>query len=167
MFINHFIKTFHEHTLSTLRTGYGGIDLPSEIMRRTIEEMHLDEITIAFGMTETAPVSFQSAADTPFEKRATVGRVHPHAEAKVVASSGNICEVNVPGELLVRGYNVMRGYHNDMKATQEVITSDGWMKTGDLATIDEDGYATIVGRLKDTIIREGKHCAERSGGLSL
>ena len=164
MFINQLTsKTFHEYTLSTLRTGImAGSICPSEIMRRTIEEMHLDEITIAFGMTETAPVSFQSAADTPFEKRVTtVGRVHPHVEAKVVASSGNICEVNVPGELLVRGYNVMRGYQRYRRATQEVITSDGWMKTGDLATIDEDGYATIVGRLKDTIIRGGENIAPR------
>lgn len=149
--------------LSTLRTGcMAGAPCPIEIMRRVIDEMNMSEVTIAYGMTETSPVSFQSHVDDPLEHRvATVGRIHPHVEVKVVDELGKIVPVGIKGELCTRGYSVMRGYWEDAQRTQESIDSAGWMHTGDLATLDSDGYCAIVGRVKDMVIRGGENIYPR------
>ncbi len=149
--------------LSSLRTGtMAGSPCPIEVMRRVIGEMHMEEVTIAYGMTETSPVSFQSATDDPIERRvSTVGRVHPHVEAKVVNQDGKVVPRGETGELLTRGYSVMRGYWNDEEKTGEAIDGAGWMHTGDQATIDAEGYCNIVGRIKDMVIRGGENVYPR------
>ncbi len=149
--------------LSSLRTGtMAGSPCPIEVMRRVIGEMHMEEVTIAYGMTETSPVSFQSATDDPIERRvSTVGRVHPHVEVKVVDQQGKLVPCGETGELLTRGYSVMRGYWNDDEKTEEAIDKAGWMHTGDQATIDADGYCNIVGRIKDMVIRGGENVYPR------
>ena len=149
--------------LSSLRTGtMAGSPCPIEVMRRVIGQMHMEEVTIAYGMTETSPVSFQSATDDPIERRvSTVGRVHPHVEVKVVNQDGRIVPCGETGELLTRGYSVMRGYWNDEEKTEEAIDKAGWMHTGDQATIDADGYCNIVGRIKDMVIRGGENVYPR------
>jgi fatty-acyl-CoA synthase len=149
--------------LSTLRTGImAGSPCPIEVMKRVVGEMHMSEVTIAYGMTETSPVSFQSGVDDPLEKRvATVGRIQPHVEVKIVDLDGRIVPRGVTGELLTRGYSVMRGYWEDEERTREAVDAAGWMHTGDLATIDEDGYCNIVGRLKDMVIRGGENIYPR------
>ena len=149
--------------LSSLRTGtMAGSPCPIEVMRRVIGEMHMEEVTIAYGMTETSPVSFQSATDDPIERRvSTVGRVHPHVEVKVVDVEGRVVPSGETGELLTRGYSVMRGYWNDEEKTEESIDKAGWMHTGDQATIDADGYCNIVGRIKDMVIRGGENVYPR------
>ena len=149
--------------LSSLRTGtMAGSPCPIEVMRRVIGEMHMEEVTIAYGMTETSPVSFQSATDDPIERRvSTVGRVHPHVEVKVVDAEGRVVPSGETGELLTRGYSVMRGYWNDEEKTEESIDKAGWMHTGDQATIDADGYCNIVGRIKDMVIRGGENVYPR------
>ena len=149
--------------LSSLRTGtMAGSPCPIEVMRRVIGEMHMEEVTIAYGMTETSPVSFQSATDDPIERRvSTVGRVHPHVEVKVVDHEGRIVPCGETGELLTRGYSVMRGYWNDEEKTEEAIDRAGWMHTGDQATIDAEGYCNIVGRIKDMVIRGGENVYPR------
>ncbi|MGN6649227.1 AMP-binding enzyme, partial [Trinickia sp.] len=129
--------------------------------KRVMARMHLSEITIAYGMTETSPVSFQTATDDPLDKRtSTVGRIAPHLEAKVVDAQGDTVAVGETGELWTRGYSVMRGYWDDDARTKDAIV-DGWMRTGDLATIDADGYCNIVGRLKDMLIRGGENIYPR------
>jgi fatty-acyl-CoA synthase len=131
-------------------------------MKRALERMHLGEITIAYGMTETSPVSFQSSIDDPIGRRvSTVGRVQPHIEVKIVDADGHIVQRGTPGELLTRGYSVMLGYWNDDEKTREAIDVAGWMKTGDLATIDAEGYCNIVGRIKDMVIRGGENVYPR------
>jgi fatty-acyl-CoA synthase len=154
---------FREFDLSSLRTGImAGAPCPIEVMRRVIDEMHMHEITICYGMTETSPVSFQSLVDDPLDKRiATVGRVHPHVEVKIVDSEGETVPVGVTGELCTRGYSVMKGYWDDPERTAEVIDGEGWMHTGDLAALDDEGYCRIVGRLKDMIIRGGENVYPR------
>lgn len=154
---------FKDFTFSSLRTGImAGASCPVEIMKRVISEMHLSEITIAYGMTETSPVSFQSSTTDPLDKRVTtVGRVHPHVEAKVIDLAGRIVPPGTKGELLTRGYLVMQGYWGDEKRTMEVIDNTGWMHTGDLATFDEEGYCSIVGRLTDMVIRGGENIYPR------
>ena len=149
--------------LSSLRTGtMAGSPCPIEVMRRVIGEMHMEEVTIAYGMTETSPVSFQSATDDPIERRvSTVGRVHPHVEVKVVDQQGKLVPCGETGELLTRGYSVMRGYWNDEEKTEEAIDKAGWMHTGDQATIDAEGYCNIVGRIKDMVIRGGENVYPR------
>ena len=149
--------------LSSLRTGtMAGSPCPIEVMRRVIGEMHMEEVTIAYGMTETSPVSFQSATDDPIERRvSTVGRVHPHVEVKVVDQEGKLVPCGETGELLTRGYSVMRGYWNDEEKTEEAIDKAGWMHTGDQATIDAEGYCNIVGRIKDMVIRGGENVYPR------
>ena len=149
--------------LSSLRTGtMAGSPCPIEVMRRVIGEMHMEEVTIAYGMTETSPVSFQSATDDPIERRvSTVGRVHPHVEVKVVNQEGKLVPCGETGELLTRGYSVMRGYWNDEEKTLEAIDKAGWMHTGDQATIDAEGYCNIVGRIKDMVIRGGENVYPR------
>ena len=154
---------FGEFDLSRLRTGImAGSPCPIEIMKRVIAEMNMGEVTIAYGMTETSPVSFQSSTDDPVERRvSTVGRIHPHVEVKVVDEEGAIVEPGVAGELLTRGYSVMQGYWGDEERTAEAIDVAGWMHTGDMATIDAEGYCNIVGRIKDMVIRGGENVYPR------
>ena len=149
---------------STLRTGImAGSPCPIEIMRRVVSEMHLSEITIAYGMTETSPVSCQSMTDTPLDKRVTtVGQVLPHLEIKIVDQvSGETVDRGQAGELCTRGYSVMLGYWNQEDRTKEAIDAKGWMHTGDLATMDSAGYVNIVGRIKDMVIRGGENLYPR------
>jgi fatty-acyl-CoA synthase len=139
-----------------------GSPCPIEVMRRCVEEMHLNAMTIGYGMTETSPASFQTGPEDPLQKRvSTVGRIHPHVEAKVVDAEGRIVPRGTPGELLTRGYLVMLGYWADPERTAESIDPAGWMKTGDLATIDDEGYCNIVGRIKDMVIRGGENVYPR------
>jgi fatty-acyl-CoA synthase len=154
---------FKRFDLHSLRTGImAGAPCPIEVMKRVTQDMHMTQVTIAYGMTETSPVSFQSAVDDPIERRVTtVGRVHPHIEAKIVDDEGHIVPPGVAGELLTRGYCVMRGYWHDDERTAEAIDDAGWMHTGDLATIDEAGYGNIVGRIKDMVIRGGENLYPR------
>ena len=154
---------FGEFDLTSLRTGImAGAPCPIEVMRRVVGEMHMHEITICYGMTETSPVSFQSSVDDRLDKRiSTVGRVHPHVQVKIVDADDRIVPRGVPGELCTRGYSVMRGYWADPERTTEVIDAAGWMHTGDLAVLDNDGYCNIVGRLKDMIIRGGENIYPR------
>ncbi|MFL6709100.1 MAG: AMP-binding protein [Massilia sp.] len=154
---------FAEYDLSTLRTGImAGSPCPAEVMSRVIDKMHLAEITIAYGMTETSPVSFQSSVDDPVALRvSTIGRVHPHLEVKIVDAEGRIVPRGVKGELLTRGYSVMLGYWGDEEKTREAIDPARWMHTGDLAVIDEQGFAAIVGRAKDMVIRGGENIYPR------
>ncbi len=131
-------------------------------MRRLIDEMHLGQITIAYGMTETGPVSFETSVHDPIERRVTtVGRVLPHTEVKIVDEAGRIVPPGVPGELLTRGYCVMPGYWNDPERTAKAIDKAHWIASGDIATLDEDGYCNIVGRLKDMVIRGGENIFPR------
>ncbi|MFO1272260.1 MAG: AMP-binding protein [Rubrivivax sp.] len=152
-----------ERDVSSLRTGImAGAPCPIEVMRRVVTELHMPEVTIAYGMTETSPVSFQSATGDPLERRvSTVGRVHPHVEVKIVDSAGRMVPLGQPGELCTRGYSVMRGYYEDPERTREVLDEAGWMHTGDLATIDAEGYCNIVGRVKDMLIRGGENVFPR------
>jgi fatty-acyl-CoA synthase len=153
-----------ELDLSTLRTGImAGAPCPVEVMKRVRTDMHMGEVTIACGMTETSPVSTQTAVDDPVAKRvSTVGRVHPHVEVKIVdPDTGEIVPRGTPGEQCTRGYSVMLGYWADEEATANAIDRDGWMHTGDLATMDRDGYVSIVGRIKDMIIRGGENIYPR------
>jgi fatty-acyl-CoA synthase len=156
--------SFAEHDLSSLRTGImAGSPCPVEVMRRVVREMSMAEVTICYGMTETSPVSTQSSPDDPLELRvSTVGRVHPHLEVKLVdPETGALVERGETGELCTRGYSVMRGYWDDEERTREVIDGDGFMHTGDLATMDDQGYVNIVGRSKDMIIRGGENVSPR------
>ncbi len=154
---------FHDFDLSSLRTGIiAGAPCPVELMKRLIGEMHLDQITIAYGMTETGPVSFQTSVDDPVKRRVTtVGRVLPHTEVKIVDEQGRVVPPNTPGELLTRGYCVMPGYWEDPERTAKAIDRAGWISSGDIATLDEQGYCNIVGRLKDMLIRGGENIFPR------
>ncbi len=153
---------FRLFDLASLRTGImAGAPCPIEVMRRVQADMHMHEVTIAYGMTETSPVSFQSATDDPLDKRVTtVGRVLPHLEVKIVDLDGHVVPVGEKGELCTRGYSVMQGYWDDPQRTAEAIR-DGWMHTGDLATLDAEGYCNIVGRVKDMVIRGGENVYPR------
>lgn len=155
---------FAEFDLSSLRTGImAGSPCPIEVMKRVVGQMHLSQITIAYGMTETSPVSCQSSTDTPLDKRvSTVGKVHPHLEVKIVSpETGETVAPGQSGELCTRGYSVMHGYWGDEAKTREAIDGDGWMHTGDLATMDTEGYVNIVGRIKDMVIRGGENIYPR------
>jgi len=154
---------FASFDLSTLRTGImAGAPCPVEVMRRVNELMNMREVTIAYGMTETSPVSFQSAVDDPLERRvSTVGRIHPHVEVKVIDLEGRIVPRGERGELCTRGYSVMLGYWDEAEKTAEVLDQAGWMHTGDLAVIDEEGFCNIVGRIKDMVIRGGENLYPR------
>src|SRR5271170_6728688 len=154
---------FTRFDLKSLRTGImAGSPCPVEVMRKVVSLMHMREVTIAYGMTETSPVSFQSSHNDPLERRvATVGRIQPHLEVKIVDPEGRIVTPGVPGELLTRGYSVMRGYWYDPVATAAAIDEARFMHTCDLATIDADGYCNIVGRLKDMVIRGGENVYPR------
>jgi fatty-acyl-CoA synthase len=153
---------FAKYDLSRLRTGImAGSPCPIETMKRVVSKMNLREITIAYGMTETSPVSFQSSTTDPLDKRTTtVGRIQPHLEVKIIDPVGNVVPVGETGELCTRGYSVMKGYWDDDEKTREAIV-DEWMHTGDLATIDAEGYCNIVGRLKDMLIRGGENVYPR------
>ncbi len=154
---------FSKFDFTSLRTGImAGSPCPIEVMRRVVDKMHMSEVTIAYGMTETSPVSFQSAADDPLERRvSTVGRIMPHVEVKIVDQEGRIVPPGVAGELLTRGYSVMRGYWDDPVGTAKAIDEARFMHTGDLATLDAEGYCNIVGRLKDMVIRGGENIYPR------
>ena len=160
--LNH--PRFAEFDLTSLRTGImAGSPCPVEVMKKVQSVMHMPEVTICYGMTETSPVSTQSLLDDPLEKRvSTVGRVHPHVEIKIVdAETGRLVPHGTPGELCTRGYSVMLGYWNNDAATRDAIDAAGWMHTGDLATMDAEGYVNIVGRIKDMIIRGGENVYPR------
>ena len=154
---------FARFDLSSLRTGImAGSPCPIEVMKRVIERMNMSQVTIAYGMTETSPVSFQSATDDSIERRvSTVGRVQPHCEVKIVDSDGCIVPRGTPGELCTRGYSVMLGYWGDDAKSAEAIDKAGWMHTGDIATLDEEGFCNIVGRSKDMVIRGGENIYPR------
>src|SRR5881409_1685422 len=155
---------FKDFDFSSLRTGImAGSPCPVEVMKKVQTVMPIPEMTIAYGMTETSPVSTQCTTDDPLERRvSTVGRVHPHVEIKIVdPESGAVLPRGTPGELCSRGYIVMRGYWNNQEATSQAIDPARWMHTGDLATMDEDGYVNIVGRIKDMIIRGGENIYPR------
>jgi fatty-acyl-CoA synthase len=155
---------FARFDLTSLRTGImAGSPCPVETMKRVVSEMHMEDVTICYGMTETSPVSTQTAADDSLEKRvSTTGRVHPHVEVKIVDPlTGLTVPRGDPGELLTRGYSVMRGYWNDDERTTEAIDAARWMHTGDLATMDDDGYVNIVGRSKEMVIRGGENIYPR------
>ena len=154
---------FADFDLSSLRTGImAGSPCPIEVMKRVIGKMNMAEVTIAYGMTETSPVSFQSGTDDPIDRRvSTVGRVQPHLEVKIVDNEGRIVPRGQSGELCTRGYSVMLGYWDDEAKTKEAIDAGGWMHTGDLAVIDDEGYCNIVGRIKDMVIRGGENIYPR------
>jgi fatty-acyl-CoA synthase len=155
---------FGDFDLTSLRTGVmAGAPCPVEVMKTVRTAMHMPEVTIACGMTETSPVSTQTAVDDALEKRvSTVGRVHPHVEIKIVdPETGNTVARGTPGEQCTRGYSVMLGYWDDPEATARAVDDEGWMHTGDLATMDADGYVKIVGRIKDMVIRGGENIYPR------
>ncbi len=154
---------FETFDLTSLRTGVmAGSPCPIEVMRKVIDRMHMSEVGIGYGMTETSPVSFQTAVSDPLERRvSTVGRVQPHLEVKVIDAEGNIVPRGQPGELCTRGYSVMIGYWSDAEKTAEAVDEDGWMHTGDLGVIDDEGYCNIVGRIKDLVIRGGENVYPR------
>jgi fatty-acyl-CoA synthase len=155
---------FADYDLSSLRTGImAGSPCPVEVMKRVMDLMHMSEVGICYGMTETSPVSTQTAHDDPIEQRVgSVGRVHPHVEIKVVdPEAGATVARGEHGELCTRGYSVMAGYWNDSERTAEAIDVDDWMHTGDLATMDDEGYVNIVGRSKDMVIRGGENVYPR------
>ena len=156
-------QDFASFDLSSLRTGVmAGAPCPVAVMQRVQRDMHMPEVTICYGMTETSPVSFQSHPDDPLDKRvSTVGRIHPHVEVKIIDGNGRVVALGETGELCTRGYCVMRGYWDDPERTVEAIDSARWMHTGDLATMDAEGYVEIVGRLKDMIIRGGENISPR------
>ena len=156
--------TFASHDLSSLRTGImAGSICPVEVMKRCVNDMHMTEVAIAYGMTETSPVSCQTRADDDLDRRtATIGRAHPHVQIKVIDPvTGETVPRGAPGEFCTRGYSVMLGYWADAEKTAEAIDADGWMHTGDLAEMRDDGYCNIVGRIKDMVIRGGENVYPR------
>jgi len=158
------LPDFHRFDLSSLRTGImAGSPCPVEVMKQCVSVMHMSEVTICYGMTETSPVSTQTCVDDPLHNRVgSVGRVHPHLEVKVVhPDTGDVVPRGTSGELCTRGYSVMLGYWQEPEKTAEAIDPAGWMHTGDLATMDADGYVNIVGRIKDMIIRGGENVYPR------
>lgn len=159
--LNH--PDFSHFDLSSLRTGImAGSPCPTSTMREVIDRMNMRDVTIAYGMTETSPVSFQSDVDDPIKERvATVGRIQPHLEAKVIDADGNVVPRGKSGELCTRGYSVMQGYWRDPDMTADVIDSEGWMHTGDVAKIDAAGHCHITGRIKDMVIRGGENIYPR------
>src|SRR5678815_2004093 len=156
--------TFNQVRLDSLRTGVmAGAPCPIEVMKQVMDRMHVPEITICYGMTETSPVSLQSAVDDPIEARvSTVGRIHPHVECRIIdPETGAIVPRGTPGELCTRGYSVMLGYWDNAEATAASIDASRWMHTGDLAVMRDDGYVHISGRSKDMIIRGGDNIYPR------
>lgn len=156
-------SNFRAYDLGSLRTGImAGASCPIEIMKRVVDSMCMPQVTICYGMTETSPVSFQSGVDDPLDKRVgTVGRVHPHVQVKIIDESGKVVPRGQKGELCTRGYSVMQGYWGDAEKTRDAIDDCGWLHSGDLAVLDEEGYCNIVGRVKDMIIRGGENIYPR------
>jgi fatty-acyl-CoA synthase len=154
---------FDSTDFSSLRTGImAGAPCPIEVMKQVQTTMSMNEVTIAYGMTETSPASFQSSTDDPVDKRvSTVGRVMPHVQVKIIDEEGRTQPVGQQGELCTRGYSVMHGYWGDKEKTDDAIDKNNWMHTGDLAVIDQDGYCNITGRVKDMIIRGGENIYPR------
>ena len=154
---------FADFDLSSLRTGImAGAPCPIEVMKQVIDKMGMSQVTIAYGMTETSPVSTQTAVDDPLERRvATVGRIQPHIEAKIIDPEGRIVPAGQTGEFLTRGYSVMLGYWGEEEMSAQSIDAGGWMHSGDLATVDQDGYFKIVGRIKEMVIRGGENLYPR------
>jgi fatty-acyl-CoA synthase len=154
---------FREFDLSSLRTGImAGAPCPVEVMKRVQSDMHMKEVLIAYGQTETSPVNHMTTKDDPLQKQVeTVGRPGPHLEIKLVGEDGNLVPVGQPGEICCRGYSVMQGYWDEPERTAETIDSGGWLHSGDLGTMDGEGYVRIVGRLKDMIIRGGENVYPR------
>ncbi len=154
---------FDRFDLSSLRTGVmAGSPCPVHVMEQVVKRMHMSGVTIAYGMTETSPVSFQSAVDDPLARRvSTIGRVQPHLEVKVIDADGGVTPRGQAGEFCTRGYSVMLGYWDDAERTAEVVDADGWMHTGDIGTIDAEGYGNVVGRIKDMVIRGGENIYPR------
>ncbi|WP_299861301.1 AMP-binding protein [uncultured Roseobacter sp.] len=164
MFVNELaLPDFNLYDLSTLRTGImAGAPCPREIMKQVQSQMHMTGVTIAYGMTETSPVSFQSNVDDPLDQRvSSVGRIHPHVEVRLVDAEGHTVPTGHQGELLTRGYSVMKGYWGEDEKTSQSIDAEGWMHTGDLATLDAEGYCSITGRVKDMILRGGENIYPR------
>ena len=164
MFVNQLaLPEFDTWDLSSLRTGImAGAPCPVEIMRQVQARMNMTGVTIAYGMTETSPVSFQSNTDDPLEQRvSSVGRIRPHVEVRIIDAEGQTVPTGTQGELLTRGYSVMKGYWEDADKTHDSIDADGWMHTGDLATMDAEGYVAITGRVKDMIVRGGENIYPR------
>ncbi len=158
------VENFDDYDLSSLRTGImAGSPCPVEVMRQVIDRMHMDQVTIAYGMTETSPVSTQTGADDSIDKRVgSVGRVHPHVEIRIAdTDTGATVPRGTTGEFQTRGYSIMKGYWNEPDKTADAIDADGWMHTGDLAVMDDDGYVNITGRIKDLIIRGGENVSPR------
>ncbi|MCP5026026.1 MAG: AMP-binding protein [Actinomycetia bacterium] len=158
------VPDFDQYDLSSLRTGImAGSPCPVEVMKQVIDQMNMSEVTIAYGMTETSPVSTQTGADDTIEKRVgSVGRVHPHVEIRVAdPDTSKTVPRNTAGEFQTRGYSVMQGYWNEPEKTAGAIDSEGWMHTGDLAIMDEEGYVNITGRIKDLVIRGGENISPR------
>jgi len=157
------LPNIRDYDCSTLRTGImAGSPCPVEIMKRVQTELHMPEVTICYGMTETAPVSTQTSVDDPLEKRTrTVGHVHPHIELKIIDEEGRIVPRGTPGELCTRGYSVMLGYWNDPENTARAIDAARYMHTGDIAIMDSEGYVNIAGRIKDMVIRGGENLYPR------
>ncbi len=154
---------FAARDLTSLRTGtMAGSPCPVEVMKQVVDRLHMKDVTIAYGMTETSPVSFQTGPDDAIERRvSTIGRVQPHLEVKIVDADGEVTARGVPGEVCTRGYSVMLGYWDDPERTAEAIDPEGWMHTGDLGVIDAAGYGNIVGRIKDMVIRGGENIYPR------
>lgn len=157
------LDNFESYDLSHLRTGImAGAPCPEQVMKNVLAKMNMSEVTIAYGMTETSPVSFQTNVDDPMKLRtSTVGRIHPHVECKVIDETGATTEAGVQGELLTRGYSVMKGYWSEEEKTAASIDADGWMHSGDLAVIDAEGFCNITGRVKDMICRGGENIYPR------
>jgi fatty-acyl-CoA synthase len=154
---------FAQYDLGSLRTGImAGATCPVEVMRKVIDRMHMGDVLIAYGQTETSPVNHMTATDDPIEKRVgTVGRTAPHLEVKITDETGNTVPVGERGEICVRGYSVMLGYWDDEQRTAETIDGEGWLHSGDIGIMDEEGYVQVVGRIKDMIIRGGENVYPR------
>ncbi len=157
------LDNFDTYDLSHLRTGImAGAPCPEQVMKEVLAKMNMSEVTIAYGMTETSPVSFQTNVDDPMKMRtSTVGRIHPHVECKVIDETGDTTPAGVQGELLTRGYSVMKGYWGEEEKTVASIDADGWMHSGDLAVIDAEGFCNITSRVKDMICRGGENIYPR------
>ncbi|NMP14726.1 AMP-binding protein [Thalassotalea sp. Y01] len=154
---------FKQYDVSSLRTGImAGSPCPMKLMKEVISDLHMDNILIGYGQTEVSPLNHLTLPEDTIEKRtATVGRAVPYVEIKIIDDNGNVCAIGEPGEVCTRGYSVMQGYWNDEEKTMETIDSSGWLHSGDIGSMDEDGYVMITGRIKDMIIRGGENIYPR------
>ncbi|QBY03291.1 AMP-binding protein [Thalassotalea sp. HSM 43] len=154
---------FKQYDVSSLRTGImAGSPCPMKLMKEVISDLHMENILIGYGQTEVSPLNHLTLPEDTIEKRtATVGRAVPYVEIKIIDDNGNVCAIGEPGEVCTRGYSVMQGYWNDEEKTMETIDSSGWLHSGDIGSMDEDGYVMITGRIKDMIIRGGENIYPR------